>query len=56
MSSGSASAVTRARPVLEALTQKPEGALSVVGDNAGLASDFKMINQVLCAIQICVTG
>lgn len=56
MTSGSPSAVERARPVLDALTQKPEGNLQVVGDTCGAASDFKMINQVLCTAQITMAG
>lgn len=32
------------------------GQMKVVGDRVGAASDFKLINQVYCAIQICVTG
>lgn len=52
MVSGSPSAVETARPVIAALTQAPEGQMSVVGDKVGAASDFKCINQVLCAIQI----
>lgn len=56
MTSGSPSAVDRARPVLSALTQKPEGNLQVVGDTCGAASDFKMINQVLCTAQITMAG
>jgi 3-hydroxyisobutyrate dehydrogenase-like beta-hydroxyacid dehydrogenase len=38
--------------VLQALTRKPDGKLSVVGDVVGAASDFKLINQVFCAVQI----
>ncbi|WVQ76198.1 hypothetical protein IAR50_005861 [Cryptococcus sp. DSM 104548] len=45
-----------ARPVLSALTQKPQGALSIVGNEVGVASNFKMINQVFCAVQIAATG
>lgn len=56
MTSGSPDAVQRARPVLDALTQKPEGNLQVVGDTCGAASDFKMINQVLCTAQITMAG
>ncbi|ORX34751.1 NAD binding domain of 6-phosphogluconate dehydrogenase-domain-containing protein [Kockovaella imperatae] len=56
MSSGPSSAIEKARPMIELLTQPPEGGLSVVGDKLGAASDFKLINQVYCAIQICVTG
>ncbi len=56
MVSGTSAAISTARPVLEALTRDPEGKLSVVGDVVGAASDFKLINQVFCAIQICVTG
>jgi 3-hydroxyisobutyrate dehydrogenase-like beta-hydroxyacid dehydrogenase len=56
MTSGSPDAVERARPVLDALTQKPEGRLQVVGDICGAASDFKLINQVLCTAQITMAG
>jgi 3-hydroxyisobutyrate dehydrogenase-like beta-hydroxyacid dehydrogenase len=56
MTSGSPDAVERARPVLDALTQKPEGKLQVVGDICGAASDFKLINQVLCTAQITMAG
>jgi 3-hydroxyisobutyrate dehydrogenase-like beta-hydroxyacid dehydrogenase len=56
MTSGSPDAVERARPVLDALTQKPEGKLQVVGDVCGAASDFKLINQVLCTAQITMAG
>jgi 3-hydroxyisobutyrate dehydrogenase-like beta-hydroxyacid dehydrogenase len=56
MTAGSATAIATARPALEALTTAPEGALKVVGDSVGVASDFKLINQVFCAIQICVVG
>ncbi|CAD6572108.1 MAG: tRNA-splicing endonuclease subunit sen54, partial [Tremellales sp. Tagirdzhanova-0007] len=56
MVSGTSSAIDTARPVLDALTRKPEGALNLVGEAVGVASDFKLINQVFCAIQICVTG
>lgn len=56
MVSGTSTAIDTARPVLDALTRKPEGALNLVGDAVGVASDFKLINQVFCAIQICVTG
>ncbi|WRT63854.1 uncharacterized protein IL334_000779 [Kwoniella shivajii] len=56
MTSGTSSSIDRAKPVLEALTQKPVGALSVVGDKVGIASDFKLINQVFCAVQIASQG
>lgn len=56
MVSGTDAAIDRARPVLEALTRKPAGNLAVVGDSVGQASDFKLINQVLCAIHIALTG
>ena len=56
MVSGSPKAVETARPVLSLLTQKPEGNLAVVGDRTGVASDFKLINQVYCAVQLCVMG
>jgi 3-hydroxyisobutyrate dehydrogenase-like beta-hydroxyacid dehydrogenase len=56
MVSGSSAAIETARPVIEALTQPPMGQMKVVGDRVGAASDFKLINQVYCAIQICVTG
>ena len=56
MSSGPPAAVAKATPMIQLLTRKPEGGFSVVGDKLGAASDFKLINQVYCAIQICVTG
>ena len=56
MTSGGAAAVKTASPVLAALTRLPDGKLSVVAETVGAASDFKLINQVFCAIQICVTG
>ncbi|KAL7418744.1 hypothetical protein Q5752_006427 [Cryptotrichosporon argae] len=56
MVAGTTESIERARPVLEALTRAPNGKLTVVGDKAGAASDFKLINQVLCAIHIAVSG
>ncbi|WWD22500.1 hypothetical protein CI109_106993 [Kwoniella shandongensis] len=56
MTSGTSSSVATARPVFDALTQAPVGALTVVGDKVGLASDFKLINQVFCAVQIASQG
>ena len=56
MVSGTSSAIKTAKLVLDGLTRQPEGKLQVVGNDVGVASDFKLINQVLCAIQICVTG
>ncbi|KAK4685757.1 hypothetical protein P7C73_g4380, partial [Tremellales sp. Uapishka_1] len=55
MTSGTAQSVATARPVFEALTEAP-GNFSVVGDHVGVASDFKLINQVFCAIQIAASG
>ena len=55
MVAGSTQAVDTAKPTIEALTRAP-GGMSIVGDKVGMASDFKLINQVYCAIQICVTG
>ncbi|WWC85796.1 uncharacterized protein L201_000663 [Kwoniella dendrophila CBS 6074] len=52
MTSGTQSSIERAKPVLEALTKPPIGGLSIVGNKCGIASDFKLINQVFCAIQI----
>lgn len=49
MTSGTSASIDAARPVLEALTRKPEGNLSVVGASCGDASNFKLINQVFCA-------
>jgi 3-hydroxyisobutyrate dehydrogenase-like beta-hydroxyacid dehydrogenase len=56
MVSGTSSSISTARPVLESLTRKPIGNLAVVGDKVGQASDFKLINQVLCGIHIAVTS
>ncbi|WVW81780.1 hypothetical protein I302_103777 [Kwoniella bestiolae CBS 10118] len=56
MSSGTPSSISRAEPVLSALTRPPVGALSVVGDKVGKASDYKLINQVFCAVQIASQG
>jgi 3-hydroxyisobutyrate dehydrogenase-like beta-hydroxyacid dehydrogenase len=56
MVSGTSLAISTAQPVLDALTRQPEGQLTLVGEAVGVASDFKLINQVFCAIQICVTG
>ncbi|OCF59669.1 hypothetical protein L486_02341 [Kwoniella mangroviensis CBS 10435] len=56
MSSGTPSSIQRATPVLSALTRAPVGALSVVGDKVGTASDYKLINQVFCAVQIASQG
>lgn len=56
MVAGSQIALSTAEPMIKALTREPDGGLSVVGDTIGMASDFKLINQVYCAIQICVTG
>lgn len=56
MVSGTERAITVAKPVLEALTQPPAGTLAVVGSDVGSASNFKLINQVLCAIHIAVSG
>ncbi|WVR03631.1 hypothetical protein IAU60_000624 [Kwoniella sp. DSM 27419] len=56
MCSGTSSSVDRAQPVLAGLTQAPVGALSIVGDKVGAASDFKLINQVFCAVQIASQG
>jgi 3-hydroxyisobutyrate dehydrogenase-like beta-hydroxyacid dehydrogenase len=56
MTAGTPTAIETATPMIRSLTQAPEGAMSVVGDKVGMASDFKLINQVYCAIQICVTG
>lgn len=52
MTSGTAKSIKDASPVLDALTRKPEGNHSIVGDTCGDASSFKLINQVFCAIQI----
>ncbi|KAK8845549.1 hypothetical protein IAR55_006264 [Kwoniella newhampshirensis] len=52
MTSGTPSSISTAGPVFDALTRQPVGALTVVGDKVGLASDFKLINQVFCAVQI----
>ncbi|WVQ80864.1 hypothetical protein IAT38_002971 [Cryptococcus sp. DSM 104549] len=56
MTSGTPSSISTARPVFSALTQAPVGALTVVGELVGLASDFKLINQVFCAVQIASQG
>ncbi|WWC58105.1 uncharacterized protein I303_100640 [Kwoniella dejecticola CBS 10117] len=56
MTSGTPSSVQRAKQVLDALTRPPVGGLSVVGDKVGIASDFKLINQVFCAVQILSQG
>lgn len=56
MVSGTSEAINTARPVLEGLTRQPNGNLAIVGDAVGHASDFKLINQVLCAIHIALTG
>ena len=56
MVSGTSPAIITAQPVLDALTRQPEGQLTIVGETVGVASNFKLINQVFCAIQICVTG
>ncbi|WVQ93674.1 hypothetical protein IAU59_000750 [Kwoniella sp. CBS 9459] len=56
MTSGTPSSVSRANSVLSALTKPPVGALSIVGDKVGAASDFKLINQVFCAVQIAAQG
>lgn len=56
MVSGTPNAISTARPILDALTRQAEGQLTLVGNDVGAASDFKLINQVFCAIQICVTG
>lgn len=56
MVSGTSDSISTARPVLEALTRKPAGNLAIVGDKVGQASDFKLINQVLCGIHIAVTS
>ncbi|WVF66042.1 hypothetical protein IAT40_000780 [Kwoniella sp. CBS 6097] len=56
MASGTPSSVSRANTVLSALTKPPVGALSIVGDKVGAASDFKLINQVFCAVQIAAQG
>jgi 3-hydroxyisobutyrate dehydrogenase-like beta-hydroxyacid dehydrogenase len=55
MVAGSKGAVDTATPMIKALT-RGEGGMSIVGNKVGAASDFKLINQVYCAIQICVTG
>lgn len=55
MVAGSSEAIKTAAPMIESLTRSP-GGMSVVGNKVGMASDFKLINQVYCAIQICVTG
>ncbi|ORY34220.1 NAD binding domain of 6-phosphogluconate dehydrogenase-domain-containing protein [Naematelia encephala] len=52
MVSGRSQAISRARPLLDAVTCQPEGKLAVVGEDVGTASNFKLINQVFCAIQI----
>jgi 3-hydroxyisobutyrate dehydrogenase-like beta-hydroxyacid dehydrogenase len=54
MVSGKESGINTATPVLQAVTRKPDGKLSLVGKTVGDASNFKLINQVFCAIQICV--
>lgn len=56
MVSGTESAIEVARPVLAALTNPPAGSLAIVGSDVGSASNFKLINQVLCAIHIAVSG
>ncbi|TYJ54777.1 hypothetical protein B9479_004534 [Cryptococcus floricola] len=56
MASGLPAHIAHAQPVLSALTQNPQGALSIVGNEVGVASNFKMINQVFCAVQIAATG
>lgn len=56
MVSGTESAIKVAQPVLEALTNPPAGSLAIVGSDVGSASNFKLINQVLCAIHIAVSG
>lgn len=56
MTSGTAQALSTAQTVLDALTRKPEGKLSVVGSAVGAASDFKLINQVCCACQIAMAS
>ncbi|RSH81488.1 hypothetical protein EHS25_006845 [Saitozyma podzolica] len=56
MTSGTAKAIETARPVLDALTRQPDGKLSVVGSVVGAASDFKLINQVFCAVQIALAS
>lgn len=55
MVAGTSTALSTSEPMIQALTRAP-GGLSAVGDKVGMASDFKLINQVYCAIQICVTG
>ena len=56
MVAGTSTAIDTARLMIEGLTRDPQGQMTVVGDRVGMASDFKLINQVYCAIQICVTG
>lgn len=56
MTAGTPGAIETASPMIRSLTQAPEGGMSIVGDKVGKASDFKLINQVYCAIQICITG
>lgn len=56
MVSGDETAINTARPVLESVTRKPNGNLAVVGTKVGQASDFKLINQVLCGIHIVITS
>ncbi|BEI79860.1 hypothetical protein CcaverHIS002_0103890 [Cutaneotrichosporon cavernicola] len=56
MVSGTLASISTARPVLDSLTRQPNGNLAVVGDIVGQASDFKLINQVLCGIHIAVTS
>lgn len=56
MSSGTPSSIATARTVLDSLTLPPQGGLTLVGDRVGIASDFKMINQVFCAVSIAAQG
>ncbi|KAL0243816.1 hypothetical protein I308_105078 [Cryptococcus tetragattii IND107] len=56
MSSGTPSSIATARSVLDSLTLPPQGGLTLVGERVGIASDFKMINQVFCAVSIAAQG
>ncbi|WWC66852.1 uncharacterized protein I206_100759 [Kwoniella pini CBS 10737] len=56
MTSGTSSSIERSKEILNSLTKKPIGGLSIVGEKVGIASNFKLINQVFCACQILSQG
>ena len=56
MSSGQPAAITKAQAMMQLVSREPEGKLTIVGNKLGIASNFKLINQVYCAIHICITG